>query len=262
MFAIDKKSLVSLILLMSLILPGSGQAESSQSDEEMVHSIMELRGDIEALYAKIDGNKERYKAQLKSLTLQIADTEAQINRKNTSIKLAQTDLQQINAKIAHNATETIDLEPLLNDGIEQLARGIKEGIPFKTSERLTALAKIRKELAGKVITQERALALLWASYDDNIRLTKEIGLFKQNIHIDGKDVLANVAKIGTVMMCFSTPDNQVGYVIYGENRYEYQVVQDKDEQKEIAGLFAALNKQIRTGYFSLPNALLVKGGQS
>jgi hypothetical protein len=54
----------------------------------------------------------------------------------------------------------------------------------------------------------------------------------------------------------------VGYVIYGENRYEYQVVQDKDEQKEIAGLFAALNKQIRTGYFSLPNALLVKGGQS
>ena len=43
------------------------------------------------------------------------------------------------------------------------------------------------------------------------------------------------------------------------DKYSYVVVSDSTERGEIVDLFDALQKQIRTGYFTLPNALLLRG---
>jgi chromosome segregation ATPase len=241
---------------MILLFPASGLAD----DAEMIQSIMALRADVEALYTKIDENKERYKAQMKSLSLQIADSEAQINRINTSIKLADQELQKIQDKIAGTSTGNDELKPVLTEAFAMLERSIRAGLPFKVPERLAALEKIKSDHAQKMITDERALARLWASYEDNIRLTSEIGLFKQKITIDGEGVLAQVAKIGSVMLFFATPDDRVGYVVKDGNGYTYQTAKDKEKRESILALFDALTKQIRTGYFRIPNALVLTGG--
>ena len=250
-----KKSLISLAVSMTLFTP----LLQAQNSEEIVQSIMKLRGDVESLYTKIDENKVNYKAQMKSIALQSADSEAQINRKSTSIKLAELELQKIKLKIDNTSTSNIELKPLLISSFNLLEKSINDGLPFKVKERLTSLKKIKSDLDEGLITQEKALALLWVSYDDNIRLTKEIGLFKQNINVDGTNVLAQVAKIGSVMMYFSTPNNKVGYVIKDRTGYTYKVATDEEDIKNIVTLYDALQKNIRTGYFTLPNALVLKG---
>ena len=255
MFITPKKSLISLTLSITLLAPFA----SASNDEEMVKSIMKLRADVEALYTKIDENKVAYKAQMKSLALQNADNDAQINRKSTSIKLADLELQKIKVKIENTSTSNLELKPLIKELITNLSTSINNGIPFKIQERIASIAKIQKDLEEKLITEERALALLWASYDDNIRLTKEIGIFKQNINIDGKDILAEVAKIGSVLLYFKTPNKKVGYINKDASTYTAVVVSDKDEIKNINNLFDALTKQIRTGFFTLPNALVLQG---
>jgi hypothetical protein len=244
------------VCLTALFSPALGLAE----DEEMVKSIMDLRADVEALYTKIDENKEDYKAQMKSLSLQISDTEAQINRLETSIKLKEQELQKIQDKIATKSTDNFELKPVLNDAFAMLEKNIREGLPFKVPERLAALEKIKTDLKTGTITDERALALLWSNYEDNIRLTSEIGLFKQKIEIDGEEVLAQVAKVGTVMLFFSTPDNRVGYVTEDGAGYTYKTVNSENKREAIVALFDALAKQIRTGYFTIPNALVLTGG--
>lgn len=250
------KIFTACMCFMTLFFPDPGSAD----DAEMVKSIMGLRADVEALYTQVDENKESYKAQMKSLNLQIADTEAQINRIDTSIKLADQELQKIQDKIANTSTANVELKPLLNEACAMLERSIREGLPFKVPERLEALEKIKSDLTQETITDERALALLWASYEDNIRMTSEIGLFKQKITIDGKNVLAEVAKIGSVMLFFTTPDNRVGYVAKDGGEYTYKTVKDKEKRESILALFDALTKQIRTGYFRIPNALVLTGG--
>ena len=244
------------VCLTALLSPALGLAE----DEEMVKSIMDLRADVEALYTKIDEKKEDYKAQMKSLSLQISDTEAQINRLETSIKLKEQELQKIQDKIATKSTDNFELKPVLNDAFAMLEKSIREGLPFKVPERLAALEKIKSDLKTGTITDERALALLWSNYEDNIRLTSEIGLFKQKIEIEGEEVLAQVAKVGTVMLFFSTPDNRVGYVTEDGAGYTYKTVNSEKKREAIAALFDALAKQIRTGYFTIPNALVLTGG--
>jgi tmRNA-binding protein len=239
----------------------AGFLSSSQliAEDEMVKSIMELRSDVEALYSQIDNNKEAYKSQMKSYALQISDNEAQINRQETALKLTKQNIEKMEKKLEASGSATVDLKPIIQEAVAALEREIKAGIPFKVDERVAALHQIKSDLENKNITQEKALALTWANYDDALRLTKEIGQFKQEITLDGKATMAKIAKVGSVMMFFATPDDRVGYVKQNGKQYAYVVAKETSERDQIIDLFDALQKQIRTGYFTLPNALLTRG---
>ena len=59
---------------------------------------------------------------------------------------------------------------------------------------------------------------------------------------------------------FQTLEHRVGYVRKDGDGITDKTVQDQNQKRSILVLFDALTKQIRTGYFSIPNALLVTGG--
>jgi len=246
-------------VILSIVTCGMlfGSNLYAKNNENIIDSIMKLRGDVESLYTQIDENKEQYKSQIKSLAMQRADNEAQINRKETAIELAKTDLKALETKIKMLSNRSEDIKPMLFLALNNLKSMISSGIPFKLEERLAEITKLRTQLKDSVITQEKALALIWASYDDTIRLTKEIGLFKQSIEIDGETKMAQVAKIGSMMLFFATPDESVGYVVRENAKYRYKIITDDVEKTKIVALFDALQKQIRTGYFTLPNALVL-----
>ncbi len=229
------------------------------AQDEMIKSIMELRSDVESLYTQIDDNKEAYKTQMKSYALQTSDNEAQINRQETALKLTQQNIEKTQKKLEEMGSATVDLKPVVNESLDALEKDIKAGIPFKVEERVAALHQIKDDLKNRNISQEKALALTWASYDDALRLTKEIGQFKQEITLDEKPTMAKIAKVGSVMMFFATPDDRVGYVKQEGKKYSFVVAKDSTERDQIIDLFDALQKQIRTGYFTLPNALLLRG---
>ncbi len=247
------------LVFASTLIAMTSTSLSAANNEEMIQSIMKLRGDVEGLYTQIDTNKESYKSQMKSYAMQVADNESQINRKETAAKVAHAEAQKMQEQIAQKGAITNDLKPMLTVAIDNLEKVIKGGIPFKTNERVADLQKIKTDLKSGNITQEKALSLVWASYDDTLRMTKEIGVFKQLIEIEKEQKLAEVAKIGTAMMFFVTPDDEVGYVKNSGGVYSYVVAEDDTSKEQIHALFDALQKQIRTGYFTLPNALIVAG---
>lgn len=59
------------------------------------------------------------------------------------------------------------------------------------------------------------------------------------------------------MMYFKTPNGEMGYVVKEGENWSYTQVVAKDKKDQIASIFDAFKKQIRTGYFTLPNALAV-----
>ncbi|CAA6815938.1 MAG: Unknown protein [uncultured Sulfurovum sp.] len=252
MFGTYKRVVLSTVVCMAL-----GTASLHADNENIVKSIMKLRAEVEALYTKIDDNKDIYKAEMKSNTMQSADSEAQINRQETALKLAESELLKVQTKIEEASNKNESIKPMLFEAIHNLRSIIEKGIPFKTKERLADLATLQKNLIDEVVTEEKALLLIWASYDDTIRLTKEIGLFKQEISLEGEPKMAKIAKMGSVMMYFATPDDQVGYVVKKGESYDYKVVSNKEDIAKIVNLFDSLQKQIRTGFFSLPNALIL-----
>jgi len=250
-----KRFLIKTSLVTTLLL-ASNAAFASENVDALAKSLMQLRSDVETLDTKIQDEKDSYKIEMKSLAMQKSELEATVAREQLKSKQVQKELLKVQKAIQEASKNSQGLKPIIYSAIDLLKSNIEGAIPFKTAERLADLERIKTQLDKNQIPPQKALALVWNTYDDAIRMSKESGLFKQSITLDAKERLAQVARIGTVAMYFKTPDDRVGYVVKNGNSWDYDEVINKEEKKEILDLFDAFKKHIRTGYFTLPNALI------
>ena len=231
------------------------------NSDNMAKSLMKLRAQVEQLDSQIDDAKDSYKASMKSLTIRRSELEAMVSRKELKIKEINKELHSVKAKITEASKNSKGLDPIVNDAIDNLIAMIKTSIPFKTKDRIASVQKVKEQLASSLITPQKALSYVYNSYADEIRMTKENGIFKQTINLDGKNKLVDVARIGTAMMFFKTPNDTVGYAVKNGNDWSYKEELNKEKQTQILNIFDAFKKQIRTGYFTLPNALVLSEAQ-
>ena len=227
------------------------------NSDNMAESLMKLRGDVEQLDTQIGDEKDAYKASMKSLSMQKSELEVMVSREELKIKQIQKELAKVKANITNAGKNSQGLTPIVSKAIDDLVAMIKTSIPFKTNDRIDAVLKIKDQLNSSLITPQKAVSIVYNSYADEIRMTKENGIFKQSIMLDGKDKLVEVARVGTVMMFFKTPNDRVGYASKDSGTWNYKEELNKEKQTEILNLFDAFKKQIRTGYFALPNALVL-----
>ncbi len=227
------------------------------TSQNMAESLMKLRADVEQLDASINDEKDTYKAGMKSLLRQKNDLESVVAREDLKIKQIQRELDKVRKEIKEAGKNTEGLKPLLLDALALMQENIKGAIPFKTEERIADIEKIKSQLEGDLVTPQKALALTWNAYGDAIRMSKENGIFKQTINIDGQDRLAEIARVGTVAMFFKLPDNTVGYAEKDATGWYYKEAISKNEQEHVLALFDSFKKQIRSGYFTLPNAIVM-----
>jgi hypothetical protein len=246
-------SKTKLSIALSLLLSYSAASANSQN---LAESLMKLRADVERLDSAIVSEKETYSASIRSLLRQKDDLSSVVAREELAIKQTRQDLDKVRKEITEASKNSEGLKPLLLEALATLESNIQSSLPFKTKERLADLAKIKEQIETDLVTPQKGLALVWNSYTDAMRMTKENGLFKQTITLGGEDRLAEIARVGTMMLFFKTPDDEVGYAIKDAKGYSYQKAQTKQAQEQILTLFDAFKKQIRTGYFTLPAAIL------
>lgn len=246
-------SKTKLSVLLAVLLSCSSVGANSQN---LAQSLMKLRADVERLDSSIVSEKESYSASIRSLLRQKDDLTSVVAREELSIKQTRQELDKVRKEITEASKNSEGLKPLLVEAIERLRANITTALPFKTADRLADINKIDEQIKSDLVTPQKGLALVWNAYTDAMRMTKENGLFKQTIKLDGEDRLAEVARVGTVMLFFKTPDDEVGYAQKSATGYSYKKAQTKEQQEQILSLFDAFKKQIRTGYFTLPNALL------
>jgi len=245
------------IVLFVLITSSSLMASS----DNMAESLMKLRAEVEQLDSSIADEKDAYRASMKSLRLQKSDLESLIAREDLRIKQLQVEMSKVKKEIKAVGKNSVGLKPLVLEALAALHQNIQTQIPFKTNDRLADLQRIEQQIKADQITAQKGLTLVWNAYGDAIRMSKENGIFKQSIKINGQERLAEVARIGTVMMFFKTPNDEMGYVVREDNSWRYKEVISTEQKTQIATIFDAFKKQIRSGYFTLPNALIVMEAQ-
>ena len=96
---------------------------------------------------------------------------------------------------------------------------------------------------------------MWAFYEDEFRLTRENGIHAQTISLEGAEVLADVAKVGSMMLFFRTADGRMGAARKAGAEWRFEVASDEADRQRIAAWFDSLTKQIRQGWFELPNTM-------
>lgn len=227
----------------------------AENSDSLAESLIKLRSEVETLHTQLDDAKDAYKNQMKSYAMTRSDLEASLSREDLKIKQLEQAMVKTKERIKSQSASSAGLKPLLLEGLDLLEAQVKTGLPFKQAERLAQIDEIRAQVTNDLIMPEKALSRIWAVYEDNLRMTKENGMFSQNITLEGNERLADVVRLGTVMMYFKTSDSRMGYVSRAADGDRYVEVVDPAQKEQIATLFDAMKKQIRTGYFTMPNGL-------
>jgi len=242
------------ILLGCLLLIGTASSFADTLDN-LASELIELRAEVEELNSELTTKKETHKTYMASLAAQKAELDAHIKRENLATKQLNQSIQKNRKLIKKTSINGEQLKPVILTAIGDLRQFIQASLPFKSQQRLNALAKLENQLITDNIDTQRIINRLWAFYEDEIRLSNENGLYRQTIEVNDKQILADIAKIGMISLFFKTTDEQFGRVQKQHNTWHYELIHDKDQKQQVAHLFDSLQKQIRQGYFQLPYAL-------
>jgi len=230
-------------------------ASAQDSKETLAERLVSLRGQVDELQSELDIRREEHKNRMVYLTAQLAELEANRDREELRLSQMQENLEKMRTEIASGGVNSESLLPFALEQIAALKTHISGGFPFKTLERLAELDDLDNQLSNGVITAQRGINRLWAFIEDELRISRENAIYSQSVLIDGRNVLVDVAKLGSVMMFFRTRDMEYGRAVYTEAGWRFELLDSNSDQEQVALLFDSLRKQIRQGFFELPATL-------
>ncbi len=247
------KSLKKLLPWCGALLVMTANAQESR--ETLAERLVSLRGQVDELQSELDIRREEHKNRMVYLTAQLAELEASRDREALRVGQMQENLDELRAQIAGGGIDSDALLPFALEQIALLRSHISGGFPFKTLERLAELDELDSQLSNGVVTAQRGINRLWAFIEDELRLSRENAIYSQSVLIDGRNVLVDVAKLGSVMLFFRTRDMEYGRAVHTPAGWRFELLSSNKDQEQVALLFDSLRKQIRQGYFELPATL-------
>jgi len=232
-----------------------GDKVNDHNVDALSQRLIVLRGEVEDLSAELALQREEEKQRISVLLSQRSEVQARSSRESRNQDKLKKLLSK-NRELARQAgADAAALKPVLLRSIEQVEQVVRSGLPFQQQERLAALKTLRDQMNSGVLSAPRAANRLWAFCEDELHLTRENGIYRQTVEIDGESVLVDVARLGMVMMYFRTPEQRYGMARKQGDRWIYEQASSEEDNKKIANLFESLQKQIRTGLFELPSAI-------
>jgi hypothetical protein len=245
-----KSGAVVLVMggLMGVSLPARADGM-----ENLAKTLISMRGEVEELQSQLDMEKQSHKTRMDALSSQMADLSVENQRQTVAMEKLQQALVKYEQATAEAKSGEESLVPVVLAALGDLTQSVQGGLPFKIEERLSELSNLRAQVEARVLEPKKAANRIWAFIEDEIRLTRENGVYSQTIDLDGEKRLVDVAKLGTVFLYFQSSDNRFGQAVKQSGEWRFAELKGPKEKERISVLFDSLKQQIRQGYFELPN---------
>ncbi len=243
---------------LGLAALGLFAAQTAVADDDvtaLAKRLAELRGQVDDLALRLSAKSAESKDLLRSMARQRAELELEAKREETRLAKIGAAMAERRSEVEAEKQRSQKLVPLLEASLERVRGYIRQGLPFRSQERLAAVDKIEEQHRAGLMSPARALSRLWSFVEDELRLTRESGLYRQTVSIDGQERLAEVLRIGTLMLYYKTDDGAFGKATREADQWVFRPLDDPNDQRLLLEAFDSFKKQIRVGYFELPNAL-------
>ncbi len=250
-------SLLALVLgLLAVCVVSSVSAEDA---EALAAALSKIRIETEALSQDVDARRDDMKNRLHQVAAQKAELEMELAREEMRLKQLRVEKAERIAAVSDDTNRDALLEPVVMRSVDTVKAAVEKGLPFKKEERVDELEKIRAKRNDGLLSSADAVARLWDRVEDELRLAKENGIYRQTVTVNGEEMLVDVARIGMVMLFYKTKDGRVGKAVERDGEWRYEPIERPEDVGRVELLFDSFKKQIRTGFFELPDALPQKG---
>jgi hypothetical protein len=226
-----------------------------KSFDELAERLAELRSEVDSLSSKVEQKKQRMTNRLRSIQRQRSDVELKIEQTRSEVERLRKSVREKRQTIEEEQTAADELTPAVASAIETVRENVRHSPPFKRDERLAELDKLESQMEEGLLSPQKTVSRLWQFVEDELRLARESGLYRQAIELDGEEVLAEVARVGMVMLYFETDDGRMGVARRTDEGWRWRPVDGEETRRQIEQLFDSFDKGIRVGFFTLPSGL-------
>ena len=240
----------SFLVLLVAAAPASADGVSGFAEK-----LSTLRGEVEELSSALARKDSDIRDQLKALSRQKTELELEVKKEQTRIQKVHLSINDRRKRVSEEQGHDAEMAPLFKQSLEDVRAYVRGSLPFRTTERLAELDKIAEQHDQGLLSASKALSRLWTFVEDEFRLTRESGLYKQAIEVNGQEHLAEVTRIGMVLLYFQVDDKLVGQAKREGDKWKFEAIDDPDQKKLLVQLFESFKKQIRVGLFRLPASL-------
>lgn len=245
---------MTLAVFTSLSLFAAPAADAQPADK-LADKLATLRAEVEQLSEALTEAKTETRNELQALARQRSDLQVELDREAVRVQKLRAQLDNKRAKLADTSEAGQALQPVYDLGLRVMREYVENSMPFRRGERLNELDKLDEQRRQGVLTYPRALTRLWGFVEDEFRMTRESAVFQQSISLDGKQQLAEVIRVGMVMLFFKTNDGIVGFTARTDAGWQFVRAPASADKNNIRRLFDSFKKQIRVGLFVLPAAM-------
>ncbi|MDT8407472.1 MAG: DUF3450 family protein [Methylococcales bacterium] len=227
----------------------------ADSLDNLAQSLIDIRSEVEELQSQLDMDKQSHRQRMETLGSQLTDLTIENQRQQVALEKMQQSLVKYRDARAQSDQSSESLVPVLLASIDDITGYVERSLPFKIEGRLAELSKLREKVETRALAPKKAANRLWALIEDEVRLSRENAVYTQTIELNGESLLVDVAKLGSVMLFFKTSDERYGKAVRHDGQWQFVELKQIETKEQVAALFDSLKKQIRQGYFELPNAL-------
>jgi len=246
-------------LLIITFVPSLGLntvlAEADKNYLNLSEKLVSLRGQVSDLSNELQLLRDEHKLEMRGLITQKNTVNSSLKQEKIAIDQLQENLLTNKKLIQEIGADKDTIKDALLIETENLKNYIKTGLPFKVKERLKSVDDYEKRLEAGVLSSHKAANTLWSMIEDELKLSRDNGVYRQSVVLGDKEHLAHVAKIGMVMMYLRVGDDEYGLYRKAGDNWVAEVSKDSRDIEQIKTLFTSLEKQVHVGYFEIPNAL-------
>lgn len=222
---------------------------------DLATSLVELRSEVERLTHDLEDARRARRAQAQGFAARKAQLEAELQREELRARQLREAKARKQAEIERAKADDAALLPVVRLAAAALKGYVDASLPFRREARREAVQQIEDRLAEGLLTPRAALSRLWALVEDELRMTRDTGLYRETVEIDGAPMMVDVVRVGTVGLYLRTGDGRVGAVSRVGGAWRTAMLDGEAERAQVAALFDGFKKQIRVGFYTLPNIL-------
>lgn len=214
--------------------------------------LAELRAEVDRLDAEVRAARDQERRSLSTLAAQRDEVAVLLRRERARVTELRSRLAEVESARAEAAADGGDLRQSVLAAADELIVTVEGGLPFRLDDRVGALRTLRTDVAGGRLSPENAASRLWQFMEDEIRLARDVGVYRDVVMLEGRRELVEVAKIGMFALYVRAADGRIAHAVSRDGGFHFELLTAPGSVRAVQKLFDALDRQIRSGEHELP----------
>lgn len=236
------KSILTVLLLLFHV-------SNSQASDELARRILDLRSQVESQARELEEVRRKRATSLDPIHQRIAELDQGIRKERLKKIQLEEKLKTLNVSKASTLSNSEHKDLL--EWAQTLEVKIGQGIPITLEDRKAKIAQLKIRIENKREHPFTLVSELWQLTEKEMKMAATNEYRTQEIQIEGKTVVAELARMGSIQAIFTLPSGESGYGFRDKGNWNWKLATNsqKESLERVMGNF---RQRKFSGLYELP----------